>query len=151
MRLPILLLLLSAVTLSWGGDSMIDRRLREAVQAMAENPVPNTPSPVDRGVRLLLAEGAMEGEADAVVKAFSDTFALVGRPQLSEEVAVRAYGSRCEIAYFVLPCVRGPAFVRVVSLKRGDNQRVVGGIMVSTRPELVFPPDLLAPEQILRR
>ena len=151
MRLFTLLLLLSATTLSWGGDSMIDRRLREAVLAMAENPVPNTPSPIDRGVRMLLAEGAMEGEADAVVKAFSETFALVGRPQMSEEVAVRAYGSRSEIAYFVLPCVRGPAFVRVVSLKRGDNQRVVGSIVVSSRPELVFPPDLLVPDVTPRR
>ena len=151
MRCLLLLILVTTATHGWASDSMIDRRLREAIMAMGENPVPNTPSPIDRGVRLLLTDGAMESEAEVVAKAFSDTFALVGRPQQSEEVAVRLYGSRTEIAYFVIPCVRGSAFVRVVSLKRGDNQRVVSSVAVSARPELVYPSDLLLPEQSQRR
>jgi hypothetical protein len=147
MRAMIPLLLASvATTASWAGDSMIDRRLRESVSIMGENPVPNTPNPVERGVKQLLTDGAMEGQEAEVAKAFAEAFALLGRPQAVEEIATRLYGSRSEIAYFVIPCVRGAAFVRVTSVKRGDNQRVVGSLTVAVRPELVLPPDLLAPD-----
>ena len=146
-------LLLASVSLSaaWAGDSMIDRRLRESVSIMGENAVPNTPSPIERGVRQLLVDGAMEGQEAEVAKAFAEAFALLGRPQAVEEIATRLYGSRSEIAYFVIPCVRGPAFVRVTSLKRGENQRVIGSLTIAVRPEVVLPPDLLSPDQSQRQ
>jgi hypothetical protein len=125
---------------------MIDRRLREAVTAMAANNVPGAPSSLERGVRLLVTDGAMEGQIEEVMKAFGDAFTLLGTPQTVEEIAVRTYGTRSEVAYFVIPCQRGSAFVRVTSLKRGDNQRVVSSLGVAVRPELVFPPALLEPE-----
>ena len=146
MRAIIPLLLASVTTVTWAGDSMIDRRLRESVSIMGENPVPNTPSPIERGVKQLLTDGAMEGQEAEVAKAFAETFALLGKPQAVEEIATRLYGSRSEIAYFVIPCVRGSAYVRVTSLKRGDNQRVVGSLTVAVRPEVVLPPDLLVPD-----
>src|SRR3954466_11364138 len=97
----LILLLCSTALACWAGDSMIDRRLREAVTAMASNPVPGAPTPLERGARLLLAEGAMEDQAVAVMKAFGEAFALLGNPQAVEEVGVRAYGTRSEVAYFV--------------------------------------------------
>ena len=48
------LILLSLSATCWAGDSMIDRRLREAITAMASNQVPGAPAPLERGVRLLL-------------------------------------------------------------------------------------------------
>lgn len=146
-----LLILTTLSTTSWAGDSMIDRRLRDAIMAMAQNPVPGTPLPIDRGVRLLLNEGAMQEQADAMAKVFAETFDLVGIPQAVEEVAVRAYGTRTEVAYFVIPCQRGAAFIRIVSVKRGDNQRIVSSVSVSSRPEAVFPPGLMEPEPATRR
>ncbi len=140
------LILLSLSVACWAGDSMIDRRLREAITAMASNQVPGTPEPLERGARLLVADGAMEDQLAAVMKAFGDAFTVVGNPQAVEEVAVRLYGSRSEIAYFVVPCQRGAAFVRVVSVKRGDNQRIVSNVLVATVPEMVFPAGLLEPE-----
>jgi hypothetical protein len=151
MRTLVLALLILTTAPSWAGDSMIDRRLREAIMAMAQNPVPGTPLPIDRGVRLLLSDGAMAEQADAMAKLFAETFDLVGAPQAVEEVAVRAYGTRTEIAYFVIPCQRGAAFIRIVSVKRGDNQRIVSSAVVSSRPEAVFPPGLLEPEPAVRR
>ncbi|MBA3697237.1 MAG: hypothetical protein H0W78_00015 [Planctomycetes bacterium] len=145
MRLITLLLLAFSCTLT-AGDSMIDRRLREAVMAMAANQVPGAPSPLERGVRLLVTDGAMEDQFDAVMKAFGAAFTLLGTPQAVEEVAVRSYGTRSELAYFVIPCQRGVAFVRIASLKRGDNQRIVSSLTVGVRPEAVFPPALLEPE-----
>jgi hypothetical protein len=147
----ILALLLLSVAVSLAADSMIDRRLREAVTAMGANQVPGAPSPLERGVRLLVADGAMEEQIPDVMQAFGDAFTLLGTPQAVEEVAVRLYGTRSEIAYFVIPCQRGSAFVRVVSLKRGDNQRVVSSVGVAVRPELVFPPALLEPDASPRR
>jgi hypothetical protein len=144
MRTVILLLLTLSCT--FAADSLIDRRLREAVMAMAANPVPGAPSPLERGVRLLVTDGAMEEQFEEVMKAFGDAFTLLGTPQVVEEVAVRSYATRSEIAYFVIPCQRGVAFVRVVSLKRGDNQRIVSSLGVGVRPELIFPPGLLEPE-----
>lgn len=146
-----LLLLTTLATHGWAGDSMIDRRLREAITAMSQNPVPGTPLPIDRGVRLLLNEGAMQEQSDAMAKIFAETFDLVGMPQAVEEIAVRTYGSRSEIAYFVIPCQRGAAFIRIVSVKRGDNQRIVSSVTVSSRPEVVLPPGLLEPEPTTRR
>lgn len=145
-----LLLLLTLTTLG-AADSMIDRRLREAVTAMAANNVPGAPSSLERGVRLLVADGAMEERVEELMKAFDEAFTLLGTPQAVEEIAVRSYGTRSEIAYFVIPCQRGSAFVRVVSLKRGDNQRVVSSLGVAVRPELVFPPALLEPDTTPRR
>ena len=132
-----LILILLTISLTCAADSMIDRRLREAVMAMAANQVPGAPSPLERGVRLLVTDGAMEDQFEEVMKAFG-------------EVAVRLYGTRSEIAYFVIPCQRGAAFVRVVSLKRGDNQRIVSSLAVGVRPEGVFPPALLEPEAVRR-
>ena len=145
MRTIALFLLGLAVT-CWAGDSMIDRRLREAITAMSLNQVPGAPSPLERGVRLLVTDGAMEDQFELVMKSFAGAFAVVGTPQAVEEVAVRAYGSRSEIAYFVVPCQRGAAFVRVVSVKRGDNQRIVSSVAIAVVPEVVFPPGLLEPE-----
>ncbi len=146
MRAMIPFLIASVTTVTWAGDSMIDRRLRESVSIMGENQVPNTPTSITRGVRQLLADGAMEGQEADVAKAFAEAFDLLGRPQAVEEIATRLYGSRSEIAYFVIPCVRGSAFVRVTSLKRGDNQRVVSSLTIAVRPEVVLPPDLLVPD-----
>jgi hypothetical protein len=149
--MPALLVLSLLTTHGWAGDSMIDRRLRDAITAMSQNPVPGTPLPIDRGVRLLLNEGAMQEQADAMAKVFAETFDLVGVPQAVEEIAVRSYGTRSEVAYFVIPCQRGAAFIRIVSVKRGDNQRIVSNVIVSTRPEVVLPPGLLEPEPSARR
>ena len=145
MRTLLLALLVCSCALP-AADSMIDRRLREAVMAMAANQVPGAPSPLERGVRLLITDGAMEDRFEEVMAAFGDAFTLLGTPQAVEEVAVRTYGNRSEVAYFVIPCQRGSAFVRVVSLKRGDNQRIVSSVGVGVRPEVVFPPGLLEPE-----
>lgn len=145
MRTITLLLLLLPCCLS-AADSMIDRRLRDAVMAMAANRVPGAPPPLERGARLLVADGAMEDRIDEVMNAFGAAFTLLGTPQAVEEVAVRLYGTRSEIAYFVIPCQRGAAFVRVVSLKRGDNQRIVSSVAVDVRPEGILPPGLLEPE-----
>lgn len=144
-------LLLCLCSLTFTADSMIDRRLREAVMAMAANSVPGAPTALERGVRLLVNEGALQEQVEDVMKSFGDAFTLLGTPQAVEEVAVRLYGTRSEIAYFVIPCQRGSAFVRVTSLKRGDNQRVVSSLSVAVRPELVFPPALLEPENTPRR
>lgn len=141
-----LILLLLTISFTFAADSLIDRRLREAVMAMAANQVPGAPSPLERGTRLLVTDGAMEDQFDQVMKAFGDAFTLLGTPQAVEEVAVRPYGTRSEIAYFVIPCQRGVAFVRITSLKRGDNQRIVSSVAVGVRPEVVFPPGLLEPE-----
>jgi hypothetical protein len=97
-------------------------------------------------VRLLVTDGAMEDQFEEVMKAFGEAFTLLGTPQAVEEVAVRSYGTRSEVAYFVIPCQRGVAFVRITSLKRGDNQRIVSSLTVGVRPEAVFPPGLLEPE-----
>lgn len=140
------LFLLSLFMTCWAGDSMIDRRVREAITAMASNQVPGAPAPLERGVRLLVTDGAMEDQFEGVIKAFGEAFAVVGTPLAVEEVAVRLYGTRSEIAYFVVPCQRGAAFLRVVSVKRGDNQRIVSSIAVAIVPEVVFPPGLLEPE-----
>jgi hypothetical protein len=150
MRTLLLLLSLTITALS-AADSMIDRRLREAVTAMAANSIPGAPSSLERGLRLLVADGAMEDQFQEVMKAFGEAFTVLGTPQAVEEVAVRSYGTRSEIAYFVIPCQRGSAFVRVVSLKRGDNQRIVSSLGVAVRPELVFPPALLEPDPTPRR
>jgi hypothetical protein len=147
----LVLLLLTVSTMIWAGDSMIDRRLREAVTAMASNQVPGTPASLERGARLLVADGAMEDQLAGVAKAFGDVFAVVGTPQAVEEVGVRLYGSRSEVAYFVVPCQRGAAFIRIVSVKRGDNQRIVSSVAVAAQPETVFPPALLEPEPQQRR
>ncbi len=144
-------LLFLTVCASVAADSLIDRRLREAVMAMAANRVPGAPPPLERGVRLLVADGAMENNLAELMQAFGDTFTVMGTPQAVEEIAVRSYGTRSEIAYFVIPCLRGAAFVRVVSLKRGDNQRVVSSLAVAPRPEMVFPPGLLEPDNTPRR
>ena len=88
----------------------------------------------------------MENQFENVMKAFGEAFTLVGNPQAVEEVAVRTYGTRSEIAYFVVPCQRGAAFLRIVSVKRGDNQRIVSSVAVAIVPEVVFPPGLLEPE-----
>jgi hypothetical protein len=141
-----LFLLLLTISFTYAADSMIDRRLRESVMAMAANQVPGAPSPLERGVRLLVTDGAMEERFEEVMKSFGETFTLLGTPQAVEEVAVRTYGARSEIAYFVIPCQRGVAFVRIVSLKRGDNQRIVSSVAVGTRPEAMFPVGLLEPE-----
>lgn len=145
------LLLLTLTTTIWAGDSMIDRRLRDAITAMASNQVPGTPASLERGARLLVADGAMEEQLAAVAKSFGDVFTIVGTPQAVEEVGVRLYGSRSEIAYFVVPCQRGAAFIRIVSVKRGDNQRIVSSVAVATQPEGVFPPALLESELQQRR
>ena len=145
-----LILLLLTISCTYTADSMIDRRLREAVMAMAANQVPGAPSPLERGVRLLVTDGAMEDQFEEVMKAFGDAFTLLGTPQAVEEVAVRLYGTRSEVAYFVIPCQRGVAFVRVVSLKRGDNQRIVSSLGVGVRPEGIFPTGLLEPEAVRR-
>jgi hypothetical protein len=142
----IALLLLSCTFTTWAADSMIDRRLRDAITAMASNQVPGAPSPLERGARLLLAEGAQEDQVQPVMKRFEEAFAKVGAPQLVEEVATRLYGSRSEVAYYVLPCQRGAVFLRLVSVKRADNQRVVGELAVATSPEAIFPPGLLEPD-----
>jgi len=142
----IALFLLSLSLTCWAGDSMIDRRLREAITAMASNQVPGAPSPLERGVRLLVIDGAMEDHSEFVMKQFEAVFTQVGAPQGVEEVAVRAYGSRTEAAFFVVPCQRGAAFIRIVSLKRGDNQRIVGALAIDTSPWPLFPPSLLEPE-----
>lgn len=143
----LVLLLLTITTATWAGDSMIDRRLREAITAMASNQVPGTPASLERGARLLVADGALEDQVAVVAKTFGEAFAVVGTPQAVEEVAVRLYGSRSEVAYFVVPCQRGAAFIRIVSVKRGDNQRIVSSVAISLQPEVVFPPALLEPEQ----
>jgi hypothetical protein len=148
MRTIILLLTLS--TAGWSGDSLIDRRLRDAITAMASNPVPGAPSSLERGVRLLVADGALEDHVEQVMKDFNEAFAMMGRPQAVEEIGVRPYGNRSEVAYFIVPCERGAVFLRVVAVKRGDNQRIVSSMSVSTRPELVLPPGLLEPEPIRR-
>lgn len=140
-----IILLFFCIAATWSADSMIDRRLRDAVMAMAANKVPGAPPPLERGTRLLVTDGAMEDQFEEVMKAFGEAFTLLGTPQAVEEVAVRSYGTRSEIAYFVIPCQRGVAFVRVTSLKRGDNQRIVSSVGVGVRPEVIFPPGLLEP------
>ena len=145
-----LILILVSISFAIAGDSLIDRRLREAVMAMAANQVPGAPTSLERGTRLLVTDGAMEDQFDEVMKSFGAAFTLLGTPQAVEEVAVRPYGTRSEIAYFVIPCQRGAAFVRIVSLKRGDNQRLVRSVAVDVRPETVFPPGLLEPEAARR-
>jgi hypothetical protein len=145
-----LILLLLTISFTYAGDSMIDRRLREAVMAMAANQVPGAPSPLERGVRLLVTDGALEDQFEEVMKSFGEAFTLLGTPQAVEEVAARLYGTRSEVAYFVIPCQRGVAFVRITSLKRGDNQRIVSNLTVAMRPEAVFPPGLLEPDAVRR-
>ena len=93
----------------------------------------------------------MEEQLAGVAKAFGDVFTVVGTPQAVEEVGVRIYGSRSEVAYFVVPCQRGAAFIRIVSVKRGDNQRIVSSVAVATQPEGIFPSALLEPEAQQRR
>ena len=128
-------------------DSFIERRLHDAVTVMQEPPTPGVKDgPVERGTRMLLADGALEPQAPAFAALFASQFDVLGRPTGLTELGVRRFGARAEVAYFIIPCARGVAFVRVVALKAGDNARVVSDLAVSQHPSEVLPPDLLTPE-----
>jgi hypothetical protein len=128
-------------------DSFIERRLHDAVTVMQEPPTPGVKDgPLERGTRMLLADGALEAQVPGYAALFAAQFELLGRPTGVTELGVRRFGARAEVAYFIIPCARGVAFVRVVALKAGDNNRVVSELVVSPHPSEVLPPDLITPE-----
>ena len=128
-------------------DSFIERRLHDAVTVMQEPPTPGVKDgPLERGTRMLLADGALEAQVPAYAAMLAGQFEVLGRPTGVTELGVRRFGARAEVAYFIIPCARGVAFVRVVALKAGDNNRVVSELVVSQHPSEVLPPDLLTPE-----
>ncbi len=128
-------------------DSFIERRLHDAVTVMQEPPTPGVKDgPVERGTRMLLEGGALEPQVPAFAALLAGQFDVLGRPTGLAELGVRRFGARAEVAYFIIPCARGVAFVRVVALKAGDNNRVVSDLAVSQHPSEVLPPDLLTPE-----
>ncbi len=146
-RLVILVALVLGSTPLHAADSFIERRLRDAVTVMQEPPTPGVKDgPVERGTRLLLADGALEPQVAAFAALLAGQFDVLGRPTGLTELGVRRFGARAEVAYFIIPCARGAAFVRVVALKAGDNTRVVSDLAVSQHPSEVLPPDLLTPE-----
>jgi hypothetical protein len=151
MRTIICLLVLTLSVIVPAAESQIDKRLRDCVTALGAAGEPGATAPVvDGAVKAMLEGGALEGRPGDAIRAFGELIELMGRPDGLVEVAVRRYG-RAEIAYFVVTCAKGVGYVRVESLKRADNSKMVSGLLIKPGPDGVFPPGLLEPETIQSR
>jgi hypothetical protein len=146
MRALLLILVLAIPFLSPAAESQIDKRLRDCVTALGVTGEPGATAPVVEGaVKTLLEGGALEARPGDAIRAWAELIEILGRPDGLVEVAIRRYG-RAEIAYFVVTCAKGVGYVRVESLKRADNSKVVSGLLIKPGPDGVFPAGLLEPE-----